>query len=133
MYGYDYYGYQNTTTSLEGMAVWTIIAFILAIVGCILVYVLFLKPEKKYDNKFVSWLRDFLNFDKMAIEVIIKIGYLFVAIFLTLYSFNFIASNFLSFILILTLGNLIVRVVYESIIMMVMIWKNTADINKKLK
>jgi len=126
-YGVNDYGINN------GMAVWSIVSLILAIIGSIVVYTLFLVPDKKYKNKFVSWLKEFLNFNKMTIEIIIKIVYLFFAIFITLYSLCLIGNNFLMFLLTLTLGNVLIRIVYEGIIMMVMIWKNTTEINKSLK
>lgn len=126
-YGVNSYGPSN------GMAVWSIVSLILAIIGSIVVYTLFLVPDKKYNNKFVSWLKEFLNFNKMTIEIIIKIVYLFCAIFITLYSLCLIGTNFLMFLLTLTLGNVLIRIVYEGIIMMVMIWKNTTEINKSLK
>ena len=56
--------------------VWTIVAFVLALVGAFVAYFLFVKPEKKYPNKFVTWLRNFLNFQEMLIEPILKVTYL---------------------------------------------------------
>ncbi len=117
----------------SGSGVWTIIAFVLAIIGAILAYFLFVKPEKNYPQKFVNWLRSFLNFNEMLIEPILKVTYIFFALFITLTSFNYISVSFLTFILMLTLGNLAVRVIYEASMMMVGIWKNTKEINKKMK
>ena len=117
----------------SGSGVWTIIAFVLAIIGAVLAYFLFVKPEKNYPQKFVNWLRSFLNFNEMLIEPILKVTYIFFALFITLTSFNYISVSFLTFILMLTLGNLAVRVIYEASMMMVGIWKNTKEINKKMK
>lgn len=134
MYNYGYgYNTPSVTTGLQGSAIWTIVAFILAIIGGILAYILFLKPDKKIDNKFLNWLKDFLNFKNLLIEVILKVSYIILTIFITLYSFNFIGSNFFAFLLILALGNIILRLVYEASLMMIMIWKNTTEINKKMK
>ena len=96
-------------------------------------YILFVKPSKKIDNKFLNWLKDFLDFKNMLIEVILKVSYIVLAIFITLFSFNFIGSNFLGFILMLTLGNIVLRLIYEASLIMLMIWKNTTEINKKMK
>ena len=120
-------------TSSASSNVWTIVAFILAIIGAVLAYFLFVKPEKKYPQKFVNWLRSFLNFNEMLIEPIIKCVYIFTAIFITLVSFNLISYNFLSFILMLVLGNLFARVAYEFVMVLIGIWKNTKEINKKMK
>ena len=116
-----------------GDSTWTVVAFILAICGAICAYFLFVKPEKKYPNKFVNWLRSFLNFQEMLIEPILKVTYIFLALFITLGSFNLISYSFVSFLLTLILGNIFVRVIYEASMMMVGIWKNTKEINKKMK
>lgn len=117
----------------NGAGVWTIVAFVLAIIGAIIAYFLFVKPEKKYPQKFVNWLRSFLNFNEMLIEPILKVTYIFLALFVTLTSFNYIGSNFLMFLVALVIGNLLIRVAYEASMMMVGIWKNTKEINKKMK
>lgn len=135
MYNYNYdYNYGAVANSAVGSMVWTILAAIIAIVGGILVYVLFLNPKKEVKTtKFLSWLKDFLSFKTILIEKILNILYLISTIFVVLISFNSIGTSFLSFILTLVLGPILIRLVYEGILMMIMIWKNTSDINKKLK
>ena len=135
MYGYNTYG---TTTSpmsgsFSGNAVWTIVAFVLAIIGAFIAYFLFVKSDKKLDNKFLVWLRSFLDFQSMLIEPILKIAYIFVALFITLASFGMISQSFLGFLLFLVAGNIIARVLYEFIMIQISIWQNTRDINKKIK
>ena len=114
-------------------SVWSIIALVLAIVGAFLGYFMFVRPEKQYPQKFVNWLRSFLNFNEMLIEPILKITYIFLALFITLTSFSFISLSFTYFLIYLIGGNLVVRVIYEASMMMVGIWKNTKEINKKMK
>ena len=133
MYTYGNLDGFKVVSASTGTGVWTIVAFVLAIIGAILAYFLFVKPEKKYPQKFVNWLRSFLNFNEMLIEPILKVTYIFLALLVTLTSFNYIGSNFLLFILSLVLGNLAIRVIYEASMMMVGIWKNTKEINKKMK
>ncbi len=125
----------NTTTSLfnTGSTVWTLVSLILALIGCFVVYFLFVVKKDHPKQKFVAWLKDFLSFKKMLIEDILKIAYLFFAIFITLGSFALIGTSFLSFLLTLVLGNIIARITFEGILIMIMIWKNTNEINKKLK
>ena len=129
--GYDLDDLMYASSGSAG--VWTIVAFVLAICGAIIAYFMFVKPEKNYNNKFVNWLRSFLNFQEMLIEPILKVTYIFLAIFITLSSFSLISASFLGFLLTLVLGNLLIRVVYEASMMMVGIWKNTKEINKKMK
>ena len=133
---YNTYSYNNGLNSLSysaGSSIWTIIAFILAIIGAFLVYFMFVKPNKEYPSKFVNWLRSFLNFQELLIEPILKVSYIFVALFITLTSFNYISVHFLVFLLYLVLGNLIARVLYEWALILLGIWKNTKEINKKMK
>lgn len=128
-------GYVTTGigSAAMGSAVWNLVSLILALVGCFLVYFMFVKKDNVLGNKFLSWLRDFLNFDVMLIESILKIVYIFLVIFITLSSFSLISISFISFILSLVVGNLAVRIIYEMILIMVMIWKNTSEIRKNLK
>ena len=116
-----------------GVLVWSIVSLILAIIGAIVGYFLFLKPDKKVDNKFLAWVKEFFNFKKMVIEDLLKIFYAFTAIFITLSSFSLISVSFFSFIMFLIFGNLLARITFEASLILIMIWKNTNDINKKIK
>ena len=108
-----------------------ILSIILAVVGGILIYFLFLskKNEGKFTG-FLGWLYDFLSFKKMFLEALLKITYLIVAIYITLYSFVLIGDSFLGFLLTLVLGNVIARVVYEFSLVLLVICRNTTDIAK---
>lgn len=128
------------TMDLSGMAtqsasaaIWSIVAVILAVVGAFLVYFLFVKSNKKFDGKFLNWLKEFLDFQKMLIEPILKISYIFFALLITLESFALISSSFVGFLLTLVFGNIFVRVLYEVGMITISIWKNTQEINKKMK
>ena len=119
-----------------GVGIWIIIAALLAIVGGIIAYYLFVKPEKKVTGEFLNKLREYLRFRVMLIEGILKIFYVIAAIFITLTSFSWFAMGFigiLPFLLQLTLGNVVTRVLYESMLIKVMIWKNTKEISDKVK
>ena len=132
------YGYATTskaasTASLSaGAGIWLIISAIIALVGGILVYVLFLnkKNEKKF-NGFVKWLYDFLSFKTLTIEMLLKVFYLIGAIFTTLFSFAFIGTSALAFFGMLVLGNLLLRVAYEGALLVILIYKNVKELNEK--
>ncbi len=134
-YGYNYGNnlLGSTTSSGLGAMIWTIIALVLSLVGCFVIYFLFVRKDVNSKSKFVLWLQEFLRFNKMLIEPIIKITYIFGALFLTLGSFALIGTSFVAFLATLIGGNLLLRVAYEASIMLVMLWKNTTEINKKLK
>ena len=131
MYGTRSYITSSTTNSLIGSSVWLIVSLVLAIVGGILVYFLFLnkKNEGKFTG-FLGWLYDFLSCKKMFLEALLKITYLIVAIYVTLGSFVIIGESFLGFLLTLILGNIIVRVVYEFSLILLVICRNTTEIAK---
>ena len=130
---YDYNYMTNTTSSIQGSIVWFIIAAVLAVIGGIVIYFLFVRTDKKEDNKYLAWFKDFANFKKMLIEPILKVTYLILAIFITLYSFGLIGVSFVAFLLTLILGNILLRLAYETTLILLMIWKNTTEINKKMK
>lgn len=131
-YGYGYNDIYSASNSLQGMAIWTIVALILSIIGGILVYFLFIKTNNKLSDN-LKKLRDLLDFRIMLIEPILKIVYLIGTIFIILFSFNFITINFISFLLILIIGPVIIRIVYEAALILVMIWKNTKIISDNTK
>ena len=94
-----YYNYYNdSVNAIAGTVIWTIIALILAIIGGVLVYFLFIKGNLKL-NPGLKKLRDVLDFRVMLIEPMLKILYLIGTIFIILFSFSFITVNFLTFIL----------------------------------
>ena len=117
----------------DGLVIWSAVSLILAIIGAIIGYFVFVKPDKPQENKCLAWLKDFFSFKKMLIEDLLKICYAFAAIYITLTSFGFISASFLLFLGWLVIGNLIARLIYEASLILIMIWKNTNDINKKLK
>lgn len=123
--------YTTTANVSEGVTIWFAIASILAIVGGILVYFLFIKSKNEPKGKFAKWFKDFLNFRIMILEPILKILYYILTIGVILMSFGFLGYGgygVLMFFLSLVLGPVLVRVGYEFTIMFVMIWRNTKDI-----
>ncbi len=111
---------------------WLIVAAVLAVVGGLVLYFVFLnkKNEGKYKNKFLNWMYDFLNFKKMFIEELLKITYLILAIFITLASLGM--GSPLSILCTLVLGNVFVRVAYEFSLVLLVICRNTTEINNKM-
>ena len=128
---YDYnYNYGQTVNNIESVAVWTIVSLILAIIGGVLVYFLFVKGKNLKLSPTLKKIRDLLDFKVMLIEPILKIVYLISTIFVILVSFSAISQNFLLFLLILILGPVFIRLIYEASLILVMIWKNTKQISE---
>lgn len=120
----------------EEVGVWIFISAILAIVGGILTYFLFVKNKTAPKGNFAIWLKKFLKFEILWIEPILKVIYYISTIFVILSSFSYLSmggAGILAFFLSLIIGPTIVRVVYEALIMFIMIWRNTKDIADNTK
>ena len=131
----DLYGVTTTSSSSGlGSLIWTIIAAVIAIAGTICIFVLFLnkKNEGKFKG-FLGWLYDFLQFRTLVIEFVLKASYIALTIFVTLGSFALIGTSLISFLLTITLGNLLLRIIYEASILFIKICSNVSEINKKMK
>ena len=129
-------GGTGSSSTMAGMSIWMIIAAIIAIVGGILVYFLFVKSKSEPKGKFASWLKDFLSFKIMWIEPILKVVYYIATIFVILNSFSFLGLGgygVIMWLLTLILGPVILRIAYEATMMFIMIWRNTKDIADNTK
>lgn len=123
--------YNSTVVLPEGFYIWAGVATILAIVGGILLYFLFVKSKKEPKGKFTKWLKDFLSFKIMWIEPILKCVYYIATIATVLISFGFLGyggTGVLMFFCTLIFGPIVVRLMYEAAMMFIMIWRNTRDI-----
>ena len=120
----------------EGMGIWMVIAAIIALVGGILLYFLFVKAKEEPKGKFSKWLKDFLAFRIMWIEPILKVVYYVATIFVMLFSFSFLSlggTGVLMWLMMLVLGPIGIRLAYEFTMMFIMIWRNTKDISDNTK
>jgi len=113
-----------------------IISIILTILLAILVV-----PEKRRDGlpKFFQVIHDICNFKGLLLEKVLKILYIFSTInvmltgIFTWFSggYNF-GMTFLTGLLILVLGPILVRLAYEFLMLFVLLVKNVIQINNKL-
>lgn len=123
----------STSSSLAQDAIWVVVSLVLAVVGGLVVYFVFLskKNEGRFTG-FLGWLYDFLSFKKMTLEVILKVTYIIFAIFVTLSPLANIGKNFLGTLLSIVIGNIILRLAYEFSLVLLVICRNTTEMNKKL-
>lgn len=123
----------KAANSAQTAASWAQPVFWISLVGAILIFFLFLtkKNEGKFKG-FVAWTYDFLSFKKLVVEGILKIVYIGMALYITIMSFTVIGVNFGYFLLMLIGGNLLLRVVYEIMLVLLIVCKNTTEINKKM-
>ena len=133
----DYDALYRAAASLpEGFYIWMAIASILAIVGGVLLYFLFVKKKEDPKGKFAKWLKDFLSFKIMWLEPILKMVYYILTIGCILTSFGFLGyggNGVLMFFITLIGGPIVIRLGYELTMMFIMIWRNTRDIAENVK
>ena len=124
----------GVTRQTAGISVWLIISAVVAIIGGLCLYFLFLTKENegKLEGK-AKWAYDFLSFKKLFAETLLTIAYLVAAIYITLSSFALISASFVGFLFYLVFGNVAARLGFEFALMLILICKNTTEINSKLK
>ena len=148
MYNYDTTSLMNgltntmnsTSNAVQGIYIWTIVATVLASVGSILIYFLFVKSKTNFKGG-LKTLRDYLSGDLIHIESLAKMFYYAGLIYVILTSINSLitigiggadaGSCIMAFFAQLLLGPIIVRFVFEIIMMFIRIWKNTENLKKK--
>ena len=125
MYSYSYYHGPNPVV--------TVILFLIALVGGICAYLMFVKSNEEPKDQRLLKLKEFLSFKKMIIEGLLKATYIIFALFITLYSFQImIGTSFITGLMMLILLNIMLRIGYEASLIVLLIWRNTSDISKKL-
>lgn len=130
--GTDFSGMSNMQDLESSIIIWIVIAAISLIGGLILYFTFLSRKNEGRFKGFLGWAYEFLNFKRFTIEAILKITYLILTIFITLSSFTIIPSTPIGFLLMLLLGNLALRLVYEISLIMLTICRNTTEINNKL-
>ena len=123
----------NGTPSFSISEVWIIVSVLLAVIGGIILYnTYFSKSNKDKFTGIKKVLYDFVNFKFTIIEPIFKVLYLIIAIALTLSSLSLITSNFFEFIAVIVFGNIVVRLVFELLLLTLKLMKDVSEINIKL-
>lgn len=125
MYSYSYYHGPNPVV--------TVILFLIALVGGTCAYLMFVKSDEEPKHPRLLRLKEFLSFKKMIIEGLLKATYIIFALFITLYSFQImVGTSFITGLMLLILLNIMLRIGYEASLIVLLIWRNTNDISKKL-
>lgn len=129
MYNYDYFDSVSTSSSINQYGTWSIVALIIAIIGGIVLYfTVFSEKNKSKYNGFMAKLYNFVKFKELIITGLLRVLYLIIALYITLSSFALIGQSFLAFIIMLVVGNLILRIVFEYLLVLLGIYENTHEI-----
>ncbi|MBR6558232.1 MAG: DUF4282 domain-containing protein [Clostridia bacterium] len=129
-------------------AIITVLTLLLAVGGTIVACILIV-PEKRRNTlpTFFKVLHDIFNFKQLLIEKILKVAYIFSTVALIVYGFltlvsspayfsfspSYTTSKAISGLLTMILGPIILRLVYEFLMMIILLVKNVIEINSKLK
>lgn len=116
-----------------------IISILVSLVGSILIWVLVM-PEKKRPtlNAFFTFVSDVFNFRSLLIEKILKFTYLLFTLFVIVFGFLAFVINIgearsaLIGLLVMILGPIVLRLIYELSMMAVLLVKNVIEINNKM-
>ena len=131
-------------SSAVGYGVFSVIAIILAIAATVLAFI-FIVPDKKREklNKFGKFLHDTVNFKYLIVEKILQALYIFATAFVILLGFFMLfmvvdtgwSTTWMGGYGILTMlfGPIIIRLLYEFLMMAILLVKNVIKINNKLK
>lgn len=133
---------------MEWARISLILSIIIALIGTIIAFVLIV-PDKRRNNLngFFKFVHDLFNFKFLVIEKILQATYIFLTIFMIIFGF----FNIFTFIdvysyrggtatqwlghygfIIMLLGPIAIRIVYELFMMFVLLVKNVTQINNKL-
>ena len=126
------------------------IAFVATILLTVLAYI-FIVPEEKRDklNKLGQFIHDIFNFKFLIVEKILQFFYVLTTIAaicgglcmipaIRIHNYEFFGETYTEWygiygILLAVLGPIVIRIVYESLMMFILLVKNVIQINKKLK
>ena len=110
------------------------VSTILALAGAITLWFLFYGKKKQpvEGNAVLQWAYDFLTFKKQFFLLVLKISYCFTVIFLVVYGvFSILFLQVLEGILIIAVGNIIARVLFEYAALFFKMNETLTEINNK--
>lgn len=131
MYSYPY-SYTHTYTYTPFFSfILPIIAAIVVIAGGLALYFLFVRKPNQFQGT-VAKLHDVLNFRTWYTEKIIRVLYCITVVGIVVYSVILLFSHFFTAVLLFVLGNLTARIVYEYALLLLVLCRNTQEINRKM-
>lgn len=108
-----------------------IIAAVVAIAGGLALYFLFVRKPNRFEGA-VAKLHNALNFRTFYSEKLIRALYCITVISIVVYSVVLLFSRFFTALLLFVLGNLAARIVYEYALLLLVLCRNTQEINRKM-
>lgn len=126
------YGYRSGGSAGDTLAV---IGIVLAVVATVAICILVMPKSKREQlTGFLAKLHDIVNFKSLIIEKILKVLYVFFSCAAILVGFFeiFAGVPFLLCLAIIVLGPIVIRLIYEGLMLFIICVQNVIEINKKL-
>lgn len=131
MYSYPYsYTHTYTYTPFFSLIL-PILALILIIAGGLALYFLFVRKPNHFQGA-AAKLHDALNFRTFYTEKLLRVLYSITVVAIVVYSVVLLFTHFLTALLLFVLGNLVARIVYEYALLLLVLCRNTQEINRKM-
>ena len=125
----------NSVYSTGGTSTWYVVGGILALIGAIAVAIVFIRSENRMRyTGLMKRIATHVNFERFVIPLILKFLYVFSALtvifsgIITMFS-----SSFWSGLLMMVFGPVVVRMVYELIMMLFSIHNGIMETNRLLR
>lgn len=132
MSSYPYLYAQSYTYTPSFFAVMLpILAGIVAIAGGIALYVLFVRKPNHFTGA-LAQLHDALTFQHFFTESLLRVLYCITVVSIAVYSVILLFTQFFAALLLFVIGNVAARIVYEYALLLLVLCRNTQEINRKM-
>ena len=126
------YAYSYTTYSMPFYSLFLpVLAAIVIIAGGLALYFLFVRKPNHYQGA-VAKLHDALTFRTFYTEKLLRALYCIAVVSIVVSSVILLFSNFFGALLVFIAGNLIARIVFEFALLLLVLCRNTQEINQKM-
>ena len=126
------YAYSYTTYSMPLYNYFLpILALIVIIAGGLALYFLFVRKPNHYQGA-AAKLHDALTFRTFYTEKLLRALYCITVVAIAVYSVILLFTHFFTALMLFVLGNLIARIVYEYALLLLVLCRNTQEINRKM-
>ena len=116
-----------------------LIGLVFAVAGTIALYILVVPAKKRARlGKFLRWVHDVCNFRSLMIEHILKVLYIFSTLLCLVGGFfmlfSYVDGKWIGWagILLMLLGPIVIRLLFEASLLGILHLKNTMEINEKI-
>lgn len=131
MSSYPYMYTQTYTYSPFFTVALPILALIVIVTGGLALYFLFVRQPNRYAGA-LAHLHDILNFRHFFTEALLRALYCITVVALGVYSLILLFTHFFLALLLFVGGNIVARITYEFALLLLVLCRNTQEINRKM-